>query len=160
MSPITQTPIPLSDEWGTPADLFAVLDAEFHFNLDPAARRWNAKCRAFFTADVDGLACRWRGRVWLNPPYSEVAMWLAKARTSVQSGDAQLVVALVPCTPDRRWWSEHVEGVAEVRPLTRRTLRTGRVHFVREDGTSGRAPFPSCLLIYRAEREAAKEAGQ
>jgi phage N-6-adenine-methyltransferase len=150
--PVTQTPLPLSDEWATPSDLFTVLDAEFHFTLDACAKPWNAQCAEFFTPTNDGLEQPWSGRVWLNPPYSDIGAWLLQARHAIASYRAEVVVALVPCTPDRKWWSEHVEGKAEVRLLTRRTLRTGRVHFIREDGTSGRAPFASAVLVYRRPR--------
>lgn len=149
MSPITQTPIPLSDEWATPEEIFAPLDTEFGFVLDVAAQSWNAKCTRFLTPALDGLTGDWpvMGAVWLNPPYSEIALWLAKARE--QSARGATVVCLVPCSPDRHWWADHVEGECEVRLLTRRMLKSGRVHFVKEDGTSGRAPFASAVLIYR-----------
>ena len=147
MSPITQTKIPLSDEWATPRDLFDALDAEFRFTFDGAAKPWNAKCQRF---ESDGLGVPWNGKVvWLNPPYSKIGTWMDKAYRESQSGAT--VVCLVPCSPDRHWWSDWVEGKAsEIRLLTRRMLRTGRVHFEREDGTSGRAPFASCIVIYRA----------
>jgi phage N-6-adenine-methyltransferase len=150
VSPITQTKIPLSDEWATPVEVFATFDAEFKFTMDAAAKSWNAKVSDFMSPEANGLAQSWADEiVWLNPPYSDVGAWLAKAYEESQRGAT--VVALVPCSPDRHWWADHVEGkVSEVRLLTRRTLRTGRVHFVKEDGTSGRAPFASAVLIYRA----------
>ena len=147
MSPITQTPIPLSDEWATPKWLFDHFDAEFHFTLDGAAQSWNAKCARFCSPDDHGPA--WSGEVvWLNPPYSELGAWMWKAGLAARRIKAT-VVCLVPCVPDRKWWSEHVEGKAEVRHLTRSLLPTGRIHFEKEDGTSGRAPFASCLVIYK-----------
>lgn len=36
-------------DWCTPADFFAELDREFHFNLDPAATDKSAKCARYFT---------------------------------------------------------------------------------------------------------------
>lgn len=145
VSPITQTKIPLSDEWATPVDVFAPLNAEFGFTVDAAAKPWNAKLPRFYAS---GLAEEWTNEVvWLNPPYSEIGVWLEKARAEAERGAT--VVALVPCSPDRHWWSQHVEGKAEVRLLTRSTLRSGRIHFVKEDGTSGRAPFASVILVYR-----------
>lgn len=41
--------------WCTPADFFAELDQEFHFDLDPAATDKSAKCARYFTPDDDGL---------------------------------------------------------------------------------------------------------
>lgn len=148
MSPITQTPIPLSDEWMTSDEIFRPLHSEFAFSLDAAAAAWNAKVGFYFTRETNGLAQSWKGEtVWLNPPYSNVGEWLAKAY-SERCQHGIVVVALVPCSPDRHWWSQHVEGKAEVRLLTRRVLKSGRVHFIREDGSTGRAPFASAVLIY------------
>lgn len=151
MSPVTQTKVVWSDEWATPRWLFDHFDAEFHFTLDPACKPWNAKCAE--TCDYNGLGRSWGGHtVWLNPPYSDIDPWLAKARKAVRLGGAT-VVALLPCVPDRKWWAAHVEDEAsEVRFLTRSLLKTGRVHFEREDGTAARAPFPSCVVVYRGSR--------
>jgi site-specific DNA-methyltransferase (adenine-specific) len=128
-------------EWSTPPELFADLDAEFGpFTLDACATAENAKCAAFFTRSVDGLAQRWTGRVWLNPPYGRaICQWLRKALESVQSGDAKLVVCLVPVRVDTSWWHDHaVRG--EVRFLRSR---------VRFGGAESGAPFPSAVVVFR-----------
>lgn len=152
MSPITQTPIPLSDEWATPRWLFDHFDAEFHFTLDACAKPWNAKCSEYVTATTPFWHPWVQGSVvWMNPPYSDLSAWMRKAYIE-SSQRGSLVVCLVPCVPDRKWWSDQVEGKAEVRHLTRSLLPTGRVHFEKEDGTSGRAPFPSCIVVYRAQQ--------
>ena len=48
-------------DWCTPADFFAELDQEFHFNLDPAATDKSAKCARYFTPADDGLKESWGG---------------------------------------------------------------------------------------------------
>lgn len=50
-----------SDEWETPDDVFASLDAEFHFDLDPCATQENHKCSQYYTADDNGLEKNWGG---------------------------------------------------------------------------------------------------
>ena len=50
-------------DWCTPADFFAELDREFHFNLDPAATDKSAKCARYFTPADDGLKMDWGGGV-------------------------------------------------------------------------------------------------
>lgn len=132
-----------SDEWATPADFFAVLDAEFVFQLDVCAARWSAKYPRFFSRDEDGLSRDWGFSNWLNPPYSNIGPWLAKARAEAAKGAT--TVALVPCVPDRKWWAEHVEGKAEIRHVAGR-----RLYFTAAEGEQPkRAPFPSCVVIYR-----------
>lgn len=148
MSPITQTPIPLSDEWATPRGLYGWADAKFGpFTHDACAMPWNAKHPNYVSRG--GLEVEYGPGdvVWCNPPYSALPEWMSFAYRQSQRG--AVFVCLVPITPDRYWWSDYVEEKAELIPLTRSVLPSGRVHFEKEDGTSGRAPFPSCFLIYR-----------
>jgi hypothetical protein len=77
-----------SVEWPTDPKVFAELDAQYGpFTLDPCATPENAKCPAYFTQEQDGLAQRWTGRVYMNPPYGRtIGAWMRKALESVRSG--------------------------------------------------------------------------
>jgi phage N-6-adenine-methyltransferase len=101
-----------SDDWATPPDLFALLDAEFGFTLDVCASASNAKCPAYFREEDDGLAQPWTGRVFMNPPYGRsggdgrtIDDWMRKAWESVQGGTAEIVVCLVRASTDTHWWA-------------------------------------------------------
>ena len=59
----------LIDVRATPPDLFAALDAEFHFETDVCALPGNAKCARYFSPEVDGLWQEWTGACFMNPPY-------------------------------------------------------------------------------------------
>ena len=89
-----------SQEWETPKELFDELDREFHFNLDAAASRENAKCERFFTKDQDGLKQKWKGTVWCNPPYGKKATrdWTRKAYEEFLGGGDH---CYAPSGPDR-----------------------------------------------------------
>lgn len=52
---------------------------EFDFDVcaPPGGIPWIPAARHFTMAD-DGLAQEWRGRVWMNPPYSESTPWIDK----------------------------------------------------------------------------------
>lgn len=50
-----------SDEWETPLEIYASLDAEFHFTLDPCATADNHKCDTYYTAEDNGLTKNWGG---------------------------------------------------------------------------------------------------
>lgn len=52
-----------SDEWPTPDEYFARLSRLFNFTLDPCANAENAKTKAFFTKETNGLSQSWRGGV-------------------------------------------------------------------------------------------------
>jgi site-specific DNA-methyltransferase (adenine-specific) len=131
-----------SAEWSTPAAVFEPLHAEFGFMLDVCATRGNAKCRKFFTLADDGLSKPWRGSgVFCNPPYGrQIGLWVRKAWESSQEGAT--VVCLVPARTDSAWWHDYAMR-AEIRFLR------GRLYFERPDGSSGRAPFPSAVLVFR-----------
>lgn len=112
-----------TSEWETPAELFEQLDAEFHFDLDPAATDENAKCRRYFTLADDGLSQPWApARVFLNPPYGfqiSVIIYLTplcyneramKLTTQVQvGGDIQ---ALIPIINQANAACNHVSKIA------------------------------------------------
>lgn len=50
-----------TDQWATPSETFAELDAEFHFDLDPCADADNHKCERYFTKEINGLSQNWGG---------------------------------------------------------------------------------------------------
>jgi phage N-6-adenine-methyltransferase len=127
-------------EWPTPQWIVDQLGSEFGpFDLDPAADLLNAKAPAYYTAADDGLAQPWRGRVWLNPPYGRgIKHWMAKARSEVALGNADLVVCLVPARVDTRWWRDSLAAASLVR------FWPGRIAFA--DGAAP-APFPSAIIV-------------
>lgn len=63
-------------------------------------------------ADQDGLALPWQGKVWLNPPYSRPAPWLARAAQHQLDGGETL--ALVPAAVGSDYWRIHVWPFASV----------------------------------------------
>ena len=124
------------DEWETPAELFALLDQEFHFTLDVCALPENTKCPAFYSPEDDGLAQPWQGTCWMNPPYSQVAKWMAKAYDSARHGTR--VVCLVPSRTGTKWWHDYA-CKGHVR------LLKGRLRF---SNAKHSAPFPSAVVIF------------
>lgn len=127
-------------DWATPPDLFALIDAEFHFTLDVCATAVSAKCHLYFTPEIDGLEQNWAGHVcWMNPPYGdEIAQWMDKAR---REGEATTVVCLVPARVDTGWWWDNAI-YGEIRFLK------GRVRFLQPDAEPTGAPFPSALVVF------------
>jgi site-specific DNA-methyltransferase (adenine-specific) len=134
---------PRGDEWETPANFFRELDREFHFTLDACASEANAKVQPFISKQVDALTVTWRGVVWCNPPYGrDIGLWLRKGRMKAAAGAT--VVFLIHARTDTRWFHEHVYHVADEIRFVR-----GRLKFRHSDGSTGSAPFPSMLVIYK-----------
>ena len=135
----------IRQDWGTPDQLFAFLDAEFHFSLDVcAANSEVAKCPKFWSPAEDSLGnqCRWVHTCWMNPPYGrQISRWIYKAyRSSIE--ECATVVCLLPARTDTSWFHDFcLKG--EIRFLR------GRLRF--DNQRRGRCPFPSMIVIFRPE---------
>lgn len=131
--------------WETPQDFFDKLDIEFHFTLDAAALKENAKCKNYYTPEENGLKKEWNGIVWCNPPYGrkETGMWVKKAYEEYMRG-CKTIVMLLPARTDTKWFHEYIYGKAEIRFVK------GRLKF---GGAKDAAPFPSMVVIWRKERD-------
>lgn len=129
-------------EWETPQPLFDALNAEFHFDLDPAASHTNHKCARYYTVEDDGLRQAWDGRVFLNPPYGRgIGEWVGRAAFRTMRDACPLAVCLLPVRTDTKWFHGWCWAAYEIR------LLKGRIRFV---GAEQDAPFPSMLVIFRA----------
>lgn len=128
-------------DWATPWELFRAWDLSHGpFDYDVCATPQNAKCRKYFTPEMNGLLQSWYGICWMNPPYGrEIGRWIAKAVGEVQVGNAERVVCLVPARTDTAWWHVLV-------------MRCGEIHFlrgrVRFEGAEHAAPFPSAIVVF------------
>lgn len=126
-------------DWETPPKLFAQLDEEFRFNLDVCANETNAKCDHYFSPEVNGLAQKWSGMCWMNPPYgAEISAWIQKAYESACSGDAT-VVCLLPARSNNEWWKLVIQSECR---FIRKKLR-----FV---GAPSVSMFPNVIAIFHA----------
>lgn len=130
-----------TDEWATPQALFDELDAEFHFNLDPASTDLNHKCQRYFTKAEDGLLQNWGGcQVFCNPPYGrQIGRWVEKA-VAEAAKPYTTVVMLLPARTDTRWFHKYIYGQTEIRFIK------GRLKF---GEALNSAPFPSMIVIWR-----------
>ena len=125
-----------NEVWETPQDLFDKLNQTYHFDLDVCALPYNAKCKDFFTPEIDGLKQVWDGKVcFCNPPYGrKIGDWIEKAATS-----QALTVMLLPARTDTKWFHNWVLPYAEIHFLY------GRLKF---GGSKNSAPFPSMIVVF------------
>lgn len=137
-----------TNEWSTPQDLFDELNEEFGFTIDVAATAENAKCERYYTAADDGLKQSWGGEsVFCNPPYGrQIGRWVEKAAREAEK-PGTTVVLLIPSRTDTSYFHDFLYRRAEIRFIR------GRIRFTREDGATGRAPFPSMVAIFRSEQQ-------
>lgn len=136
----------LNDEWLTPPEIVQALGP---FDLDPCApvvRPWPTAAQ-HFTIEDDGLSQPWKGRVWLNPPYSTQARaWLRKL---AEHGDG---IALTFARTETSWFVETIWEKADALLFI-----AGRIYFHRVDGTRAAANSgaPSVLAAYGRQNVAA-----
>ena len=119
-----------SDHWSTPVALYDELNSEFNFNFDP--------CPLMSTKD--GRKGQWTGRVFCNPPYSDILAFLTKGLYHLSVRDCELLVFLVPARTDTAWFHDYCYGKSEIRFLR------GRIKF---GGAKYNAPFPSMVVVFR-----------
>lgn len=133
-----------SDEWETPSEVVARLGP---FDLDPCCREETAKAPMFFTKDSNGLAQRWHGRVWVNPPYSDPRPWIARAVDAVTNAECHEVVMLLPAAIDTTWFHDLVLPNADV------VFMRGRIKFIGWKGTPIGSPKAGTILAIFPKRE-------
>ena len=129
-----------NDSWETPQDLFNEINKTYGpFQLDPASSDTNTKCPIWFTEDQDGLKQDWHvfGKVFCNPPYSNVGDWLKKGYEESQKGCR--VVMLVPARTDTKAFHNYAMKAARIH------LIKGRLKF---SGSKNSAPFPSMIVVF------------
>lgn len=128
-------------EYGTPLSLFDKLNAEFYFQLDPAATRENHLCKKWFAKKDNGLIQIWDRPTFVNPPYGrEIGEWVKKAYLETMVAEiCPVAVLLLPARPDTRWFHDFCWKSHQIR------LIKGRIKFI---GAKNSAPFPSMLVIF------------
>jgi len=135
------------DRWYTPPGIIQSLG---EFDLDPACDSESP----FQTASLmigpekDGLKHEWSGRVWCNPPFSNVVPWVDRM---IQHNNG---VLLVFARSDAVWFQRAV--IAGKGCL----LLTGRTSFRRPGGNESRCPLGCALIGFGNEnKEAIKNSG-
>lgn len=125
-----------ADTWLTPDWIHERLGA---FDLDPCAFDLDPQRIAtnYFTKADNGLAQKWEGRVFMNPPFSNTAPWIE------HHAYHGIGVSLVPASVESQVWRRCVWPAAKAI-----FLMHGRTRFCNPDGstTTGR-PLRSIALI-------------
>jgi hypothetical protein len=144
------------NEWNTPT-LYLEMARQVlgGFDTCPASnafaqRRFDfgAKCQ-HYTKDDSARAKQWRGRVWLNPPYSRelIEPFVDKLIAEVRGGNVTEAILLVNPAVDTKWF-KRVERAAAAVCFSPR----GRIKFEKEDRpTPSLAVFGNCFFYFGAD---------
>ena len=130
-----------SDVWLTPQWIILALGP---FDLDPCAapspRPWETASKQIELPE-DGLEEPWRGRVWLNPPYSDAEPWLERMATH-RNG-----IALIFARVETKAWQRWIWPIADAVMFP-----AGRIAFCFPGGRKkAGAGAPSAIVSYTPE---------
>jgi len=131
--------------WETNKEFFEVLNKRFNFTLDCCATSRNKKCKKYYSKLTNALTKKWRGRVFMNPPYgNDINLWIRKAYLEVKRGNADIVVCLIPVRTDSQWFCKYSKFAQII-------FLAGRLKFGMNGDFEGTSPFGSMLLIFRRD---------
>lgn len=114
--------------WLTPPEVYAALDAQYHFDFDP--------CPCPLPDGFDGLTCEWGQSSYVNPPFGSImhegrakgaTAWARKAIAEQEKGKRVVFVY-----PTDKWVLMLIKAGAKISNL-------GDVRWLAtEDGTAGK----------------------
>ena len=130
------------DTWLTPPDFLEKLG---EFDLDPCCppmMPWKTATIMFHVNDEKGgLQREWEGRVWCNPPFSEIMPW---AEEMFVHGDG---IMLVPAKSPETKWGQYILRTGDAFLFLK-----GRIAFCYPDGTQSTGKWsPHMLVAYGYE---------
>lgn len=121
-----------TDIWLTP---LWITNALGPFDLDPCGEQHHRTAKTIYSEN--GLEKKWFGKVWLNPPYSEVGVWVNRL------AEHGCGIALVFARTETKWAQEVLPKATSVFFLK------GRIKFLTVDlEEKGNAGAPSMFLSF------------
>lgn len=142
----------LRDSYETPEWLFNWLDKKYEFNLDVAATDKNSKCEKHTENGLlddwnSGFECGWQyieeeGRVFCNPPYSNIMPWLSKAQNEIRKGRCQFAVFILPQDLSTKWGKFCTDNASRITFLV-----GGRVQFVAPEGIKESSNTKGTMIV-------------
>lgn len=122
--------------------LFGVID------LDPASHAYAnsvVQAKRIYTIADDGLSKPWRGRVWLNPPFSKWSAWVPKILSEYERGD---ILEMCVLAATRTITAGHFSPL--LRSLNAICIIEGRIAFWGDLATS--SPDDGHVILYFGNR--------
>lgn len=115
-------------------------------DLDPASNEMaqlTVNADHFYTAESDGLTKEWRGKVWMNPPYTArvINVFISKLVSHYAAGEVTEAIVLTNNNTDTSWFHEAANNAAAV------CFTSGRINFLKRDGAKS-SPTNGQSFIY------------
>ncbi len=137
------------EEYYTPQPIIDAVHSVFggHPDLDPAScaeANGNVQAMRFFAREDNGLEQPWRGRVWMNPPFTKsiISRFCEKLVAHVNDGSVTDAIVLVNSTTDTRWFATLSSAASAV------CFPTGRIKFWKPGRATGSLPLGQALFYF------------
>jgi hypothetical protein len=146
-----------SNEWYTPPRFISLArEVLGEIDIDPASTAEAQKivrARQYFDKYQNGLAQYWRGRVWLNPPYSRqlIGKFIGKLLMEWEAGRISACIALTHSYTDSLWFHDAASAACAM------CFTQGRIQFYDPGGTIANATQGQIFFYYGAEFESFKD---
>ena len=137
-----------NNEWYTPPKYIEAARAAMGgIDCDPAScHKANETVGAteFFDVGADGLSQKWRGRVWMNPPYAQplVQQFCDAALERYASGEIECAIVLLNNATETAFFQRLFRGAAAA------CFPEGRIRFIDTDGNPSGAPIQGQAILY------------
>jgi hypothetical protein len=125
-----------SDDYYTPPYIFEALGVEFDMDVSapPGGVPWIPAKRSLSVIE-DGLITDWHGKVWCNPPYSNVTPW-AKKLIAHNNG-----IALVQMAKSAWFYQVWNDASGSL-------VLPNNIKFIKGDGTSAHISMPVIFFAF------------
>jgi ParB family chromosome partitioning protein len=143
-----------NNEWYTPQRHIDMARAVMGgIDTDPAtseiANR-TVKAELIYTAEEDGRKQKWRGCVWMNPPYAQplITDFAEAVSSKYESGEIDQACILVNNATETQWFQRMLSAASAV------CFPKSRIRFLDPDGNPG-APLQGQAIIYMGKNVSA-----
>jgi len=136
------------NEWYTPPDIIErARRAMGAIDCDPASSQLankNVKADIYYSSKDDGLNQKWKGRVWLNPPYAQplCAQFCEAVTHRFLDKEIEQACVLVNNATETAWF----QGM--LRAATSLCLLEGRVKYLDKTGEPAGTPLQGQAVVY------------
>ena len=123
-----------SYEWNTPQDIIESAKSVMGIiDIDPASNETAQKeiqATKYYTRETNGLAHKWKGNLWMNPPYSMplIEQFITKAIQDYNKGNLLSFIILTNNSSDTNWFHSLLKDCCVC-------FTYGRVPFWFDDGS-------------------------
>jgi ParB family chromosome partitioning protein len=137
-----------NNEWYTPQKYIdAAKEVMQAIDLDPASSEQAQKiikAKKYFTMERNGLNQQWRGRIWLNPPFSRelISLFIDKLIGGYKDGKIKEAILLTHNFTDTSWFHTAEQEAAAL------CFTRGRIKFIDEDGNHAQPTQGQCFFYY------------